>query len=109
MSPGTRFPDGLQNVTKFPSPLIDGPSLFLLPSAPDESTLTRSVTPVARSWRKTSNLPFVSPETRLFAKLTKATQRPSPEMAALKHCWLAWFPDESTLASVVVPAARSRT
>ena len=40
---------------------------------PAESTLTRVVTPLWRSWRKTSERAFVSPATRFVAVLSNAT------------------------------------
>ena len=45
-------------------------------SDPSEATLTRSVVPVARSWTKTSHLPFVSPATR-FAWRGRSRASPS--------------------------------
>jgi hypothetical protein len=57
-----------------------GRSPALLPSLacePSPATLVRSVTPVWRSRTNTSQLPFVSPGTRLEAKDEKATWRPS--------------------------------
>ena len=48
---------------------------------PVELTLTSSKVLVTRSNRITSSMPFTSPETRLVAPLTKATNRPSDEIA----------------------------
>ena len=65
-------------------PKREGPTLPkgpLLPSAPSDATLTRSVTPVRRSWANTSQRSLLSSGTRFEAKLKKATKRPSAEMA----------------------------
>jgi len=60
---GTRFEEVELNVTKRPSSLMDPMELPPFPSAPELSTLTRSVVPVKRSWTKASDWPFMSPGT----------------------------------------------
>ena len=60
-----------------------------LPWTPPGPTLTRSVVPVWRSRTNTSVLPLVSPGTRLLASESKATNRPSAEIAGVAaaiHC-----------------------
>jgi len=84
VSPATRLVAVLWNATKRPSAERAAPALAALPSVPSEATLTRSVMPVCRSWTNTSVAPFVSPATRLVAKLTNATKRPSAERAGGK-------------------------
>ena len=49
-------------------------------------TLTRSVRPVRRSRTKTSQVPLVSPGTRLLASELKATNRPSAESRGRRSC-----------------------
>jgi hypothetical protein len=69
VSLATRLVARLENAVKRPSALFHGSWLVLLPSMPLESTLSRIVSPVVRSLRKTSPNPFVSPATRLVASL----------------------------------------
>src|SRR6188768_2030023 len=81
VSPTTRFVAQLANATYRPSAEIAGDWATLFGSAPPELTLTRVVVPRIRSRTKTSSpspgLPeFVSPGTRLLARLVKATKRP---------------------------------
>src|SRR5882672_6146779 len=85
VSPATRFVDWEGNATKRPSHEIDENQLTEFPSAPDESTLARSVVPVHRSWTKMSELPFVSPATRSGASLMNATNRPSADSVSVIH------------------------
>ena len=108
-SPATRFEASLWNATTCPSTEIDGHRLSRFPSAPEESTLTRSVIPVARSWTKTSNHPFVSPATRFEAPLPNATTCPSAEIEGGQLSEFASAPDESTLIRSVIPVTRSWT
>ena len=58
---------------------IEGAELAALTSPPDESTDTRVVSPVVRSWTKMSFTPFPSAPTpkRSFAKDSNATYLPS--------------------------------
>jgi len=79
VSPATRLLASLWNATTRPSAERAEPRLAALLSVPSEATLTRSVVPVCRSWTNASVAPFVSPATRLVAKLTNATKRPSAE------------------------------
>ena len=73
-------------------------------SPPAEFTDTRVVTPVFRSWTKTSSVPFVSPGTRLLAGDVKATNRPVAEIDGLKlPKLLASSPAEFTDTSVRPP------
>src|SRR5262245_66576099 len=84
VSPGTRSLAKLEKATKRPSEERDGKYWMELSPwdcAPPEATLTRVVTPLARSCTKTSQAPFVSPGTRLVAALEKATRLPSAESA----------------------------
>jgi hypothetical protein len=80
-----------------------------LASAPVESTLTRSVTPVVRSWTNTSLFLFVSPETRLVASLLNATNRWSAEIVGTVLSAFPSVPDELTLTRSVRPLVRSCT
>src|SRR5919198_6515296 len=79
----TRLLASESKTTKRPSALIDGPAirfrrpLSALPWRPALDTLTRSVVPVSRSRTKISDLPFVSPGTRLSDSDANATKRPS--------------------------------
>src|SRR5260221_4910282 len=76
VSPETRFLAKLVNATKRPSAEIERPSKRLLssfPCAQPEERLNRSVVPIERLRTKTSVNPFVSPGTRLVAKLANAT------------------------------------
>jgi hypothetical protein len=63
-----------------PSAEIEGIQLMELPCVPPESTLTRSISRGPRT--KTSQVPLLSPETRLVAMLENATWSPSAEIAA---------------------------
>src|SRR5207249_3504361 len=76
---------------------------------PSEATLTRSVTPVRRSWTKTSSALFESPLTRLEAKLSKATKRPSAEMDGAWDPPLPCAPSDATLTRSVTLFRRSWT
>src|SRR5918995_6867798 len=82
----------LWNATKRPSAEMAGvPD----PESPWVASLamdTRVVSPVARSWRKTSPMSLVSPGTRLVAEFRKATKRPSAEIAGSHADRLAWAP-----------------
>lgn len=68
---GTRLNAVDSNAMRLPSSEIEGTAL--LPSAwpPLAATLTRTVSPVIRSWRNTSREPL-SPATRLLADEWKA-------------------------------------
>jgi hypothetical protein len=110
VSPGTRFVAKLENSTIVPSAETADWPLQSFASAPDESMLTRSVTPVERTWTKTSLTPFVSLATRFAASDSNVTTFPSAEMAGrTHHLEMVCAPDESTLTRSVVPADRSRT
>src|SRR6266536_2652886 len=77
VSPGTRFVAPEVNATKRPSALTDGSRLKPSACLPLLRTLTRSVSPLARSRTKTSIAALVSPPTRLAAIESKATTSPS--------------------------------
>src|SRR6266516_4102455 len=77
VSPGTRFVAREVNATKRPSALTDGSRLKPSACLPLLLTLTRSVSPLARSRTKTSIAALVSPPTRLAAIESKATTSPS--------------------------------
>ena len=78
--PGRRLRASLENATKRPSTEMAGNSEMPSIAAPPDSALMRSVVPVMRSYTNTSRKPFVSPATRLLARLSKAMYRPSPEI-----------------------------
>ena len=106
LSPGTRLEATDSKATKRPSALMAAAPkspLKLLPCVPALSTLTLSVSPVWRSWTKTSKTPLVSPATRLVAVEAKATKRPSPLMTGRRLALFAWPPRLSTLTLSVVP------
>src|SRR5262245_21345410 len=63
----------LRKATRLPSLLIDSWSDDALPTVPDPLTLTRVVALAVSSNTKMSAALLVSPETRLLAKLRKAT------------------------------------
>ena len=63
----------------------------------------------SRSWTKMSLVALVSPATRLVARESKATKRPSPLMVARALKKSPWLPALSTLTLSVVPVWRSRT
>src|SRR5690606_34468890 len=79
---GTRLVESDWKATNRPSAEIAGLDEGRFPSVPLESTETRVVTPVWRSWTNTSQVPLVSPGTRFDAKDPKATYRPSADIAA---------------------------
>ena len=68
-------------VTNRPSAEIEGRELKSLPWPPPESTDTRDVFPVVRSWTKMSRTALLSAATRLVAIDWKATNRPFAEIA----------------------------
>ncbi len=82
VSPGTRFVACEMNSTRRPSWDSLGFSLAPLASAPPMPTLTRSVTPLARSNTNTSAVPFVSPVTRFEALDRYAMVEPSADTNA---------------------------
>ena len=81
----------------------------LSPWVPAVEIDTRSVVPLMRSRTKRSASPFVSPETRVVAFDTKATNLPSPEMTASLLLDVGWPSSESSDARMVMPRRRSRT
>lgn len=83
VSPATRSGAPDEKATKRPSAETAGSALPRSPvaSAPDGPTLTRVVTPVRRSYRKTSTAPLVSPGTRASEREANATKRPLAESA----------------------------
>src|SRR5438046_3781998 len=110
ISPLTRGGAELLNTTKRPSAEMTPPE-GQLPSVPSDATITRSVTPVRRSWTKTSGQhgapktpgqTFVLPLTRLEAKLSKATKRPSAEAHGVPETDFTGVPSEATLTRSVL-------
>src|SRR6266850_6059775 len=97
------------NATTWPSVEIDGRKQSPFACLLDESTLTRSVIPVVRSWTKMSTDLFESPVTSLDDSLWNATSRPSGEMAGQVLLPFTWLPEESTLTRSVIPVERSCT
>jgi hypothetical protein len=74
------------------------------------AALARVVTPVSRSYTKTSRSLLLSPGTRFDAYEVKATYRPVPEIAATYSAQsFAGWPSGPPLTSVVVPVSVSRT
>ena len=79
-------------------------------SRPPAKTLARVVTPVWRSYTKTSRSLLVSSGTRFDADEVNATYRPFPEIVATYSAQsLAGCPSRPPLTSVVVPVRVSRT
>ena len=76
-------------------------------SFPFSSRLTRSVTPVTRSWTNTSDAPFVSSGTSVVASLSNATNRPSPEIVGDELSWSPGVPSEATLTTSYAAVWRS--
>src|SRR5439155_101270 len=113
VSSGTRLVAVLTKATTLPLAEIAGKLLPSFAWAPAESTLTRSVVAVSRSWTNTSVTPLVSTGTRLVASLEKATKRPSAETAGAKNpaklSSFACAPVEDTLTRLVAPVTRSWT
>ena len=111
VSPAARLEAPLWKATKRPSAEMDGrdgKKEKLLAWVPSEATLTRSVTPVRRSWTKTSLVPFVSPLTRLEAELVKATKRPSAEMDGVSEKPSPCEPSDATLTRSVLRVQPAR-
>ena len=109
MSPGTRLVAVETKATKRPSALMATTPLPPFPWFPVLSTLTRSVVPVCRSWTNTSEVPLVSPGTRLVDLELKATKRPLALIKGLSLSEFPWFPAPSTLMRSVIPVCRSWT
>ena len=112
-SGGTRSMDSLSKATKRPSPLSDTsrlPSVPPVASTPPVPTLTRVVTPVCRSWRKTSRVPLLSGGTRSMASDVNATSRPSALMATSPPLSpMDSPPPVATLTRLMAPVCRSWT
>ena len=111
VSPNTRLEASDWKATKRPSALIamGKARLPLFPWPPALETLTLVVLPVWRSWTKMSKRPLVSPATRLVAKDSKATKRPSALMAGKPLILFASPPALETLTLVVAKVWRSWT
>ena len=110
-SPLTRLVSEETNATYRPSALSAGRPKLLSSTPPASppvpcrsrlSTLTRSVVPVTRSCRNTSEASLVSPGTSVDALDTKATYRPSPLTAA-------WIESSSPATPAVLTLTRSVT
>jgi len=102
-----KFEAWLVNATIEPSLEISGPGPLKLspfPCTPDESTLTRRVTPRLRSRTNTSWNPFVSPATKFVATLVKTTKRPSGRANPPKLSAFPCLADEERLTSSVIPS-----
>ena len=120
VSPPTRFVAALWKATICPSAERAAAALKSSPWTPAVLTLTRVVvTPpgsskipfpsASRSWMKTSSAPLVSPGRRFVAELSKATKRPSADMAGARLAPSAWPPAESTLVrTVATPPGSSK-
>jgi len=106
---GTRLLAKLWKATKRPSADRVGCWLGLLPPTPPLSVDTRSVCPVCRFLTKMSIVPLVSPATRLLAKLSKATKRPSAERAGLALKPLPSTPPLSVDTRCISPVCKSLT
>ena len=76
VSLATRLEDVVTNDTYFPSALIFAVELPPFPCVV-EFLLIRLIAPVCISLRKISHVPFVSPATRLLARLPNTTYLPS--------------------------------
>jgi len=107
VSPATRLVATDSNTTYRPSELMAGQPQSPSASAPAVLTLARTVSPVWQSWTKISRLASVSPVTRLVARDSKATYRPSPLIAGALETPLPSVPALLTLILVVVPPAMS--
>jgi hypothetical protein len=59
--------------------------------------------PLYNRCAKTSGTPFVSPETRLLAKLKNTTTRPFPEISLSNEELSGWPEEIATLARVIAP------
>jgi hypothetical protein len=77
VSASTRLSAQDSNATQRPSALIAGFTLTSFPCTPPVLTLTRVVVPVWRSCTNTSSVLLLSSATRLLARDSNATQRPS--------------------------------
>src|SRR5690606_34511413 len=109
VSPGTRVEARDWNATKRPSALMRPSQLVACTCAPSLATDTRSTCLASRSNTNTSGWRFVSPGTRLVARDSNTTNRPSGLMVG---AWLvpsACAPLLETDTRSVVPVARSRT
>src|SRR5919107_2507025 len=82
----TRFVAAEVKATYRPFAEIVGSTLPLSPCRPFAPTETRCTRPDRRSRTKTSSAPLVSPGTRLDASDTKATKRPSADIAGTVCC-----------------------
>ena len=106
---GTRLVALVVKQTALQSTVIDASELSPSPSTPDASTESRVVVALTRSRRNTSFLLFVSPETRLVARLSNTTFVPSAEISGSPDVLLPWLPLLVTLTRVVVALDRSWT
>ncbi len=79
------------------------------PCVPELLSETSVMAPVARSFTKTSITPFVSPATRLSARLSNATLVPSGEKNATKLPSPACSPAAFVETRVTAPVTRSLT
>ena len=111
-SPATRLVAALSKTIRRPSPEIDGQPLYPSGSPPFAATDSRVVIPSWRSRRYTSQrgLPRLAPPGYMFqARLLKATQRPSSEIAGHVLSSRASIPFQARLTRSTAPVARSRT
>ena len=107
VSPETRL-DAAEWNTVRPSAVSPGKSLAPFAWPPPESTLTRTMIPVARWRRNTSATAFVSPATKLEARERNATKVPLALTAGTPLNPLPSAPDASALMISVVPLKLSR-
>ena len=108
-SPATKLLEELRNATSLPLALILGSKDKLLPGMNDESELTCSVVPVILSLIKTSKVTLASPPAKLFARLEKATYRPSSLILGCCDSKLPIWPPEPVLTIAIAPVVRSLT
>ena len=109
LSPATRLLARPEKATNRPSAENMGSRLALFAWLPSAAVATRLMAPVCRSLTKTSEAPLVSPATRLLARLSKVTNRPSAESTGLKLELFAWLPSAAVEARLMAPVCRSLT
>jgi hypothetical protein len=89
--------------------VIEASELWRRPPVEGATVLIPSVTCVCRSRTKTSTDPSPSFATRLSAKVSKATKRPSPLSSDVNALPFTGVPSFVRSTRSVVPAWRSRT
>jgi hypothetical protein len=104
VSPATSWAACEVKATKRPSELVEAESDDPSAWRPPVRTLTRAVTPLSVSRRKTSGVSFVSAVINVEAYDVKATKRPSALIEASVLSSFPSVPSPATLALVVVAA-----